>query len=212
MRIVCISDTHGKEFSLPHGHLLIHSGDWSLYGTENETRKFIKWLEREKFKFGKIVVVPGNHDKWIEKEPIAAKQLFEEAGIDLLIDSETTHMGEKIYGSPWTPEFGKWAFMADLSKRKLVFDSIPEYTTILVTHGPSMGLLDRVGLYNKTPYANVGCPALKETVKRIKPKLHVFGHIHECAGVKRLENTLIVNASHMDEAYRPINGFSIVNL
>jgi Icc-related predicted phosphoesterase len=60
-----------------------------------------------------------------------------------------------------------------------LWSAIPEDTDVLVTHGPPFGILDQN--YNKE---HVGCESLTEHVLRIKPQLHIFGHIHEDYGVK----------------------------
>lgn len=75
---------------------------------------------------------------------------------------------------------------------------IPSDTDILVTHGPPLGVADM----NKK-YQNCGCAnLLKEVVDRVKPKVHVFGHIHECAGeVWRTDDTVFVNAGVLDHEY-----------
>ena len=55
---------------------------------------------------------------------------------------------------------------------------IPLDTDVLITHGPPFGILDRC--YDDQ---RVGCEELLKAVKRVKPKLHVFGHIHENYGL-----------------------------
>ena len=42
---------------------------------------------------------------------------------------------------------------------------------------------------------SAGCADLLERVTRLRPKLHLFGHIHEAAGVFDTPDTLFVNAS-----------------
>jgi Icc-related predicted phosphoesterase len=42
---------------------------------------------------------------------------------------------------------------------------------------------------------------LLKTVEKIKPKLHVFGHIHEDFGLKEKGKTTFVNASCVDINY-----------
>lgn len=58
-----------------------------------------------------------------------------------------------------------------------LWDSIPADTDILVTHGPPFGVLDRT-IQN----CNAGCHYLLQKVMEIKPKYHLFGHIHEAYG------------------------------
>ena len=52
----------------------------------------------------------------------------------------------------------------------------------MITHGPPEGILDKT-----TAGANAGDPNLLEAVKRVKPLVHVFGHVHEAAGVLRMQ-------------------------
>lgn len=44
---------------------------------------------------------------------------------------------------------------------------------------------------------------MRDVVTRVKPRLHVFGHIHGSHGTARDGGTLFVNASICDERYRP---------
>ncbi|KAJ5920308.1 hypothetical protein N7516_011166 [Penicillium verrucosum] len=59
---------------------------------------------------------------------------------------------------------------------------IPDYPAIdiLLTHGPPVGILDQV-----PPDMNVGCEHLLRAARRAKPRLHLFGHIHEGWGAQR---------------------------
>ncbi|ETO19495.1 hypothetical protein RFI_17735 [Reticulomyxa filosa] len=115
--------------------------------------------------------------------------------------------GIKIYGSPWQPEFCDWAF--NLRTRKELaskWAQIPLDTDILITHGPPFGHGDVVsdGWKNNA----VGCKDLLERVMAVKPKFHVFGHIHEGYGVtttKLLSPTVFVNASTVTVSYRVEN-------
>jgi len=89
-----------------------------------------------------------------------------------------------------------------LDDLKAKWDKIPEETDILVTHGPPYGYLDTIGDYG----AHVGDIALSKFVERIKPRLHVFSHIHEHGGkVIKNNGTIYVNCSIMDEFYTPTN-------
>ena len=46
---------------------------------------------------------------------------------------------------------------------------------------------------------------LLKKVNKIKPKLHVFGHIHESYGTIKKEETIFVNASSSNINYQVIN-------
>jgi Icc-related predicted phosphoesterase len=78
-------------------------------------------------------------------------------------------------------------------------------TDILITHGPPFGKLD----YVKYPNQNVGCEELMKRVEVIKPKIHVFGHIHEGYGYVFDGNTHYINAAVLNGRYefrnKPVN-------
>lgn len=66
---------------------------------------------------------------------------------------------------------------------------------MFVTHGPPVGVLDRVSPYGHS----VGCPKLLARVEAARPRVHVFGHIHEDRGKVERGGTRFVNASVFDE-------------
>ena len=105
----------------------------------------------------------------------------------------------KIWGSPWQPEFYNWAFNLPRqgAELKAVWNMIPSDVDILVTHGPPNGHLDYVD-YAKQ---NVGCELLRDRIDLIKPKIHVFGHIHSSYGYKFDGTTHFFNAAVLDERY-----------
>ena len=71
------------------------------------------------------------------------------------------------------------------------WSQIPPGVDILVTHMPPHGVLD-----TNTGKVKAGCPDLATAViTRVKPRIHVFGHIHESAGVSRMGGTLFINAA-----------------
>ena len=75
---------------------------------------------------------------------------------------------------------------------------IPEGIDILITHGPSWGILDDVeGNRN----VHLGCELLAERIKQIKPKIHICGHIHTGHGHYYDGNTHYFNASALNERY-----------
>lgn len=213
IKIVAISDTHGQEVkNLPKADLLIHSGDWSCGGSFQDTNKFLIWMSKIRMNYRKVICVPGNHDKYIHQNQALMKEEFAKLQIDLLIDAETYFEGKVIYGMPWTPIFCDWAFMADENKRKVHCEAISPDTDILITHGAPKGYLDVLAPGGSEPGAHAGCEFLKEAIVRIKPMLHVFGHLHEDSGIQMLDNTMLVNASSMDEHYRLVNGFKTIYL
>ena len=127
--------------------------------------------------------------------------------MDSLIDVN----GLKIYGSPWTPEFGNWAFMKNRWNMPYVWEKIPDEIDILITHGPPNGVLDVVQSFDKS-ISNVGCSYLREMVFKIKPKIHAFGHIHEGYGERYIDGIRFINASICQRDYRPLNNPIVVDI
>ena len=109
----------------------------------------------------------------------------------MLINEGVEIAGLKIWGSPVTPLYGGAFGLSSPADRARLYTGIPEDVDILVTHGPPYGILDR------SPGAlhHAGCPQLLEAVSRLKPKLHIFGHVHGAHGMLSTEDTLFVNAA-----------------
>lgn len=201
MKIVCISDTHlmhlRTPINVPRGDVLVHAGDATFSGRKEEIRAFAGWFlalpHEEK------IFVPGNHDWGFDLAPVEAAKLL--PGVHVLHDSGVTIDGVRFWGSPYQPEFMNWAFNLPRGEPlKRHWDMIPEGTDVLITHGPPHGIGDLVPRGEK-----VGCEALRDAVVRVKPKLHVFGHIHCGYGVYQPGATKFVNASVCNEAYEPVN-------
>ena len=198
MKIVCISDTHLRQVKVPDGDVLIHAGDATFQGTANEIREFSKWFGTLPHKHK--IFVAGNHDWGFQMQRSAAVGLLP-AGCHYLEDSGVTIDGVRFWGSPWQPWFLSWAF--NLPRGEALqkhWDLIPADTDVLVTHSPPYGIGDWVARGE-----NVGCEDMMKAVERVKPKLHVFGHIHGGYGQYQPGETLFVNASVCDEGYNPTN-------
>ena len=201
MKFVTIADTHGKHKSLiiPSGDILIHAGDISMKGEENEVVEFLNWFDRQDFEHK--VLIAGNHDFYFERESEKQIQTILPKSIVYLKDSFTTINGLKIWGSPITPWFFNWAFnrhRGDPIKRH--WDLIPIDTDILLTHGPIFRTLD-----TNSKGQHVGCKDLFNTVHEIKPKVHICGHIHESYGTVDKSNIKFINACILNEKYELTN-------
>ncbi len=89
----------------------------------------------------------------------------------------------RIYGSPWSMSVSNnWAFSLPCgAELKSKWSAIPTDADIVITHSPPAGILDQSLDGNEC-----GCPLLyDEIMNRVKPRLHVFGHIHEGYGKLR---------------------------
>jgi len=132
-----------------------------------------------------------------------------------LEDSSVTICGIKIYGSPYQPEFGNFAFRLkrgtkDCEER---WNQIPDDTDILMTHGPPLGFGDvakrgspgLMALAGEPPTTiRCGCIELLKTVReRVQPKYHLYGHIHEDYGIRSDGTTTYINAAYAGDHHRP---------
>jgi predicted phosphohydrolase len=167
MRIVCVSDTHGRhQFSeVPAGDILIHAGDVTLHGSLANAEEFNSWLGTLPHKHK--IVIAGNHDFCFQEQPEEARARITNA--IYLEDSGCEIEGLKFYGSPWTLIFFNWAFMLSEVELADKWALIPNDTDVLIT------LLHRV--------------------YEVAPRLHVFGHIHEAAGRLDHDGITFLNAS-----------------
>ncbi len=207
MRIVCLSDSHGQHRTVPvpPGDLIIHAGDLSKRGEKGELADFLDWFSG--LPHPHKVFVGGNHDFLLEDAPEVFVKMIPENCV-YLNDSGAQIEGLSVWGSPITPFFFDWAFNrhrgADIRRH---WDLIPAGVDILVTHGPPYGILDAT-----VHGQRVGCQELRPVVERLRPRLHLFGHIHEAYGQIERNGTRFVNASVLDPHYRRVNAPLVVEL
>jgi len=211
MKITFISDTHTKHREinkdLPGGDLIIHAGDFMNSGYESQdVADFVNWYSSLlTMDYKHRVFIAGNHDRLFEDYPNLAKELINAYSGGLIYLQDQSHVidGVKIYGSPWQPAFYDWAFNLPRNgwELELKWKDIPNDTDILITHGPPFGHLD------VTPYGNlnVGCELLRARVDELKPKIHVFGHVHSGYGYKFHNDTHFINAAVLNEKYKYFN-------
>lgn len=211
MRICCMADLHGHlpdlepcDLILIAGDICPHSPTFSLKKPYNEALwqkkwlmdNFIPWQLRQE-KAGRWVnYVAGNHDFGLSNFPAN--------GDYYLQDSPAKFNDVIIYGTPWQPWFYDWAFNAprdDVNEYFLAekFSPIPK-CDILISHGPPHGILDQ-----NSDGDSVGSKALLKRIQQVKPKLVVFGHIHEQGGKQvTIDGTTYVNAAMCDLRNKPI--------
>lgn len=219
MKIACLSDTHLKHkdvetYGIPEADVLIHAGDFSNRGTLREFQLFLSFLYNLPHK--KIIFIAGNHDLIFEARRKEMRSLMNDLAVDTnyrivyLDESGIEVDGLRFYGLPHQPRFHNWAFNRDPMGMEAVCSRIPENTDVLITHGPPREILDVPGHPHKhDELGNIrhcGCPILKRHIfERVKPKAHIFGHIHGSAGVETINGIEFVNAASLGEDYTTIN-------
>jgi predicted phosphohydrolase len=191
MRVVAVADTHTFEADLgpvPDGDVFVHAGDLCRGGRLTELAQVAAWLRGLPHRHK--IVVAGNHDWCFIREPAAARELLGPE-IVYLQDSRAEIDGVRFWGSPWQPKFNTWAF--NLPRGEPLAEKwalIPTGTDVLITHGPPAGIGDR-----SDDAARAGCADLLAAVGRIRPLLHLFGHIHPDGGCWLRDGTCFANVT-----------------
>ncbi|KAF8894418.1 hypothetical protein BD779DRAFT_1500965 [Infundibulicybe gibba] len=96
-----------------------------------------------------------------------------------------------VYGSPSAPVYALGAFQYRTTAEadgaecvKIIYGKIPPETEILLSHTPPYFTLDK----NKRGKFS-GCDRLARRLDTLDAcRLHVFGHIHEAAGARIIDN------------------------
>ncbi|KAK1933567.1 Metallophosphoesterase domain-containing protein 1 [Phytophthora citrophthora] len=218
MKVVCVSDTHGLHedaLAIPDGDVFVHAGDFTDTGERSEVLAFNEFLGRLPHRYK--LVIAGNHESSFDRvfypqfwHQYGHRQQYEPDEVRALLtnalyleDQAVLIEGFVFYGTPWQPEFCNWAFNLPRGNALLKkWRHIPSDTDVLISHTPPMGHGDLVG------YQRVGCAdLLKEVETRVRPKLHVFGHVHEGYGRSASPDGEITyfNASTCTHNYEPVN-------
>jgi Icc-related predicted phosphoesterase len=191
LRLVLLSDTHElhREVDVPAGDILIHAGDFTMFSKNlEEIVDFNNWLGELPHRHK--IIVPGNHEFFLEADSSESRLL---SNATVLINEGIEVDGLRIWGLPVTPMYGGAFGMSSAKDRKKLYAQIPQNIDVLVSHGPPYGILDS----DPVSGLHAGCPELLDAVMGVRPKLHVFGHIHGAYGVFQTEHTTFVNASRL---------------
>jgi predicted phosphohydrolase len=189
-RLVAVADTHlyHDELVVPEGDVFVHAGDLCRRGDLEELARAVDFIRA--LPHAHKLIVAGNHDWSFAREPERARSLLGH-DIHYLEDSGLELLGLRFWGSPWQPEFNAWAFNLprgpELAQK---WSLVPEGLDVLVTHGPPAGFGDRVSVAGRQ-----GCADLLERVRLVRPRLHLFGHIHEDGGSWTSEGVVFANVT-----------------
>lgn len=186
MRILHLSDTHGchhRLHDLPEADVVVHSGDFTMTGTEQEALDFLNWFCD--LPYAHKIFICGNHDDCLYGANIDGL----DSNVHYLCNSSIEIDGVKFYGVPM--------FMGDCvtdrQQRNIV--KIPSDTDILITHSPAYGILDF------DDNINYGDEHLLTKVIEIRPRLHLFGHIHAQHGTTTQHGITFSNGAIMNADY-----------
>jgi len=207
---------HRQIRSLPSADILIHTGDITEHGTDEEFKDFDEWLGGYKTKFKQIIVICGNHDWHHTLEQVAKGALAPGDALHpmhmkkkmkncMVLDHEAVSvMGLKIFGSPWVGfhagvHTGRVAKTDAKPGRRMLWEKHCELTSSDTPHRFSEipSGLDILLTHGPSPciFDCVGAghtwgssPELGKAIERAKPRVHMHGHLHEQRGVWRRQS------------------------
>lgn len=197
MKIIHISDTHGchrRLQSLPEADIIVHSGDFTMNGSESEALDFLEWFQTLPY-LHKIFVC-GNHDACLFEANIDGI----DANVHYLCNSGVEIDSQKFYGVPM--------FMEDCitDRQSRHYSAIPDGTDILITHTPPFGVLDfDDGIH-------YGSKELLDRVRTADVRLHLFGHIHRAHGILSDGPTTFSNAAIMASGYSDLQSPNVLEI
>lgn len=219
-KIIVLGCSHGRHSQLvvPDGDVLIHTGDYSPRGTQADAIAFLKWFESQPHQHR--LWVEGNHDAYAERHPTEFAALAKEhaPSCHRLFDSGVEIEGIKFFGSPFTPTFMNWSFMANRGEQiRQHWNLIPDDTQILVTHGPAYGHLDLVPAeyVQNGRDRHQGCHDLREVIDtRLKQlKCHLFSHLHsQGCQTEVVDGVTFANAAVVGEDYRVRGQIQVIDI
>lgn len=197
MKILHISDTHGchrRLTDLPEADVAVHSGDFTMTGSENEAIDFLNWFCD--LHYAHKIFICGNHDECLYGANIDGL----DPNVHYLCNSGVEIDGVKFYGVPM--------FMGDCvtDRQARNIDNIPSDTDVLITHSPAYGILDF------DDNINYGDKQLLNKVMDIQPRLHLFGHIHAQHGMLTGHNIIFSNGAIMNTDYTQLSTPNIIEL
>jgi len=211
-RVICVSDTHNRhrDLAIQEGDIFIHAGDITQRGTLPELQEFNAWLASLPHKHK--IVIGGNHDEILLSPSLNKNDIL--SNCTYLEYSSTMVYGWKIFGYPSSIKMfsnhntsylsGLLYSFLDYLKPYQAFQvhmgteqhldtlsSIPTDCDILISHGPPYGAGD---LTNRGRMN--GDKELRSLIDtEIKPRFHIFGHIHEAHSVSGNGCTTFINAA-----------------
>lgn len=171
MKILCVGDYHREGRFAKNVDRLAEKEKVDVvinagdFLSEDFARKV---LDKEKVQ---TFVIKGNWDYELKTK---------NKNVKILVNEVFKYKGYFFLGVDW----GYYPRIYELAK------GIDPKKLVVITHDPPFDILDMSYFGN-----NAGVMELREVIERVKPILHVFGHIHEAAGYMKHKGTLFVNAA-----------------
>lgn len=198
MKILHLSDTHGchrRLRDLPEADVVVHSGDFTMNGSEAEAIDFMNWLCDLPYRHK--IFICGNHDDCLYGANVDGL----DDNVYYLCNSGIEIDGVKFYGVPM--------FMGDCvtDRQSRNYANIPSDTDVLITHSPAYGILDF------DDDINYGSEEILERLSSLPNlKAHLFGHIHAQHGIVTQNGITFSNGAIMNYDYSNLSKTRIIEL
>lgn len=198
MKILHISDTHGNHhrlLDLPEADVVVHSGDFTMNGSEAEAIDFMNWFCDLPYRHK--IFICGNHDDCLYGANIDGL----DDNVHYLCNSGIEIDGLKFYGVPM--------FMGDCvtDRQSHNYVRIPADTDILITHCPAYGILDF------DDGINYGSEEILERLPSLHNlKAHLFGHIHAKHGMIGHDGIVFSNGAIMNADYTDLSSPNLIDI
>lgn len=208
MKIIGISDIHGNLIDIPKCDVLCIAGD--IIGLNNQKdpiksehwfkTKFLTWVMKQPC--DKILVVPGNHDFYLEQlykedkwtEFCDYMAIITNSKLHFLIDQSYYYKGIHFYGSPWIKpisfQVGRWAFENNTYNDDNIYSKIPNCDVLITHDSPLENELLNIESWNKSKY-------------------HLYGHWHEGTNVLDKEK---YNCSILNDCYNLKKNYKFIEI
>lgn len=190
---MAVADTHlfHDALTVPEGDVFIHAGDMCRGGSTEDLARSAAWIRS--LPHATKIVVAGNHDWPFVRDAQRARELLG-PDVTYLEDSGTTVGTLSFWGSPWQPTYAAWAFNLERGAALAAkWALVPDRVDVLITHGPPYGIGDRGTVASRS-----GCEDLLARVRVVRPKLHLFGHIHQDGGFWEQDGVAFANVTTSD--------------
>lgn len=198
MKLLHLSDTHGCHHrlrDLPEADVVVHSGDFCMVGSEQESIDFLNWLCD--LPYSHKIFICGNHDDCL----YGAKIDGLDDNVHYLCNSGIEIDGLKFYGIPM--------FTNDCvtNRQSRNYAQIPVDTDILITHSPTYGILDfDEGI-------NYGSVEILERLHALHNlKAHLFGHIHTQHDIIEMNSIIFSNGAIMNTDYTNLSSPNLIDI
>lgn len=191
MRLLCITDLHGKSDALKRilaetntADAILLGGDITHFGSPQDVQQIVSTIES----LGKpVLAVAGNCDS------AAIDQRLAQIGVSLHgrgVALESIGLQGVSGIPPWNSRMYQFTEEELAEALQAGYAQLPDGLphAVLAHVPPRKTAVDRIFLG-----CHVGSTALREFVQRTKPRLVICGHVHEGRGIDKIGPTTIVN-------------------